>query len=39
VGGFGLEGLAVGSDEDRGHETEGAEALGNDVGLDVSIVV
>jgi hypothetical protein len=39
VGGLGLERLAVGSDEDGGHETEGAEALGDNVGLDVTIVV
>ena len=39
VGGLGLEGLAIGGDEDRGHEAEGAEALGDNVGLDVSIVV
>ena len=28
VGGFGFEGLAVGGDEDAGHEAEGTEALG-----------
>jgi hypothetical protein len=39
VGGFGFEGLAVGGDEDGGHEAEGAEALGYDVGLDVAVVV
>jgi hypothetical protein len=39
VGGFGFEGLAVGGDEDGGHEAQGAEALGYDVGLDVSVVV
>jgi hypothetical protein len=39
VSGLGLEGLAVRSDESRGHETEGAEALGNDIGLDITIVV
>ena len=39
VGGLGLEGLAVGGDEDGGHETERAEALGDDVGLDVTVVV
>lgn len=39
VGGLGLEGLSVWSDEDGGHETEGAEALSNDIRLDISIVV
>lgn len=39
VGGFGLESLAVGGDEDAGHEAEGAETLGDDVGLDVAVVV
>lgn len=37
--GFRLEGLAVRCDEDGGHEAEGAESLGNDVGLNVSVVV
>ena len=39
VRGFGLEGFAVRGDEDGGHEAEGAEALGDDVGLDVAVVV
>jgi len=39
VGSLGLEGLAIGSNEDGGHEAEGAEALGDDIGLDVTIVV
>ena len=39
VGGLGLEGLSVRGDEDGGHETQGAEALGDNVGLDVTIVV
>ena len=39
VGSLRLEGLAIGGDEDRGHETEGAEALSNDIGLDITIVV
>lgn len=39
VGGLGLKGLAVGGDEDGGHEAEGAEALSDDVGLDVTVVV
>lgn len=39
VGGLGLEGLAIGGDEDRGHKAEGAEALGDNVGLDVAVVV
>ena len=37
--GFGFEGLAVGGDEDGGHEAERAEALGYDVGLHVAVVV
>lgn len=39
VGGLGLEGLAIGGDEDRGHETKGAEALRDYVGLNITIVV
>ena len=39
VRGFGFECLAVRGDESGGHKAEGAETLGNDVGLDVSIVV
>jgi hypothetical protein len=39
VGGLRLESLTVGGDEDRGHETERSEALGNNVGLDVTVVV
>ena len=39
VGGLSLEGLAVGGDENGGHETEGAETLGDDIGLDVAVVV
>ena len=39
VGGFGLEGLSVWRNEDRGHEAERAKALGDDVGLNISIVV
>ena len=39
VGGLGLEGLSVWGDEDGRHEAEGAEALGNDIGLDITIVV
>lgn len=39
VGSLRLECLAVGGDEDRGHETQRAEALGDNVGLDVTIVV
>lgn len=39
VGGLRLEGLAVRSNESRGHQTEGAEALGNNIGLDVTVVV
>lgn len=36
---LGLEGLSVGGDEDGGHEAERAEALGNDIGLDITVVV
>lgn len=39
VGSLRLEGLAIGCDEDRGHETERAEALGDNVRLDITIVV
>ena len=39
VGGFGFVGFAVWGDEDGGHEAEGAEALGDDVGEDVAVVV
>jgi len=36
---LGLEGLSVGSDQDRGHQSEGAEALRHHVGLNVTVVV
>ena len=39
VCGFRFEGLSIRGDKNRGHEAEGAKALGNDVGLDVSVVV
>lgn len=39
MGGFRLEGLAIGSDEDGGHETERAEALGNYIGLNITVIV
>jgi hypothetical protein len=39
VRGLSLEGLAVGGNEDRGHETERAESLGDNVGLNISVVV
>jgi hypothetical protein len=39
VRGFGFEGLAVGGDEDGGHEAEGTKSLGDNVGLDVTVVV
>jgi hypothetical protein len=39
VGGLGFEGLAVGGDEDGCHEAEGAEALSDDVRLNISVVV
>jgi len=39
VGSLRLDGLAVGADEDRGHEAEGAVALGDAVRLDITIVV
>jgi hypothetical protein len=39
MGGLSFEGLAIWRDEDGGHEAERPEALGNDVGLDVTVVV
>jgi hypothetical protein len=39
VGGLSLEGLAIGRDEDGGHEAEGAETLGDNVGLNISVIV
>jgi hypothetical protein len=39
MSGFGFKSFAVGGDEDGCHEAQGAEALGDDVGLDVSVVV
>lgn len=39
VGSLGLEGLAIGGDENGGHETERAEALSDDIGLNITIVV
>lgn len=39
VGGFGLEGFPVGGGEHGGHEPEGPEALRDDVGLHVAVVV
>jgi len=39
VGRLGLEGLAVGGDEDRSHQTQTAETLGDNVGLDITVVV
>src|SRR6266498_325696 len=39
VRGFGLEGLAVRSDENRCHQSKGPKALSNDVRLHVTIVV
>ena len=39
VGGLRLDGLAIGSHENGGHETERAVSLGDNVGLDVAIVV
>lgn len=39
VGSLGLECLAIRGDEDGGHETERAETLSDDVGLDVTVVV
>lgn len=39
VGSFGFECLAVRGYEDGGHEAEGAEALGDDVGEDVAVIV
>ena len=39
VGGLGLESRAVGGDQGGGHQTEGTETLGDDVGLDITVVV
>lgn len=39
VGGLGLVGIAVGGSQGRGHQTERAEALGDDIGLDITVVV
>lgn len=39
VCGLGLEGLSIGGDEDRGHETERSETLGDDIRLHITIVV
>jgi hypothetical protein len=39
VSGLRLECLAIGGDEDRGHQTKTAETLGDDVGLDITVVV
>ena len=39
VGGLGLQDLAVRGHQHRGHQTQRAEALGHDVGLDVAVVV
>lgn len=36
---FGLDGLAVGSDELAGHHSQATEALRKDIGLDVAVVV
>ena len=39
VRGLGLEGLAVGGDEDRGHQAQGAKSLGHNVRLHIAIVI
>jgi len=39
MSGFGFKSFPVRGDEDRCHEAQRAEALGDDVGLDVSVVV
>lgn len=39
VGSLGLDGLSVGADEDRGHQSEGAVSLSHGVRLHVSVVV
>lgn len=39
VGSFSLDSLAIGTDQDRGHEAERAIALGNHVRLDITVVV
>lgn len=38
VSSLGLDDLSVGGDELRAHQSEGTEALGNDIGLHISIV-
>ena len=39
VGGLGLEGLAVRGGESGSHQTKGSEALGDDIRLNITIVV
>ena len=39
VGSLGLEGLAGRGSQSRGHQTKRAETLGDDVGLDITVVV
>jgi hypothetical protein len=39
VGSLRLEGLAIRGNENRGHETKRAEALSDNVGLDITVVV
>jgi hypothetical protein len=39
MSGFGFKSFTVRGDEDGGHEAKGAEALGDDVGLDVSVII
>lgn len=38
VSSLGLDNLSVGGDELRAHQSEGTKALGNDIGLHISIV-
>jgi hypothetical protein len=39
MGSLGLKGLSIWCDEDRGHKTEGAETLSNDIGLHITVIV
>lgn len=39
VGGFRFEGFVIGGDEDGGYEIKRVEVLGDNVGLDIIIVV
>ena len=39
VGGLGFKRLSIWGDEDRSHQAKGAKTLGDDVGLDVTVVI